>query len=237
MQLIEAYSIPTPADAERLVADLWQLTSGRSIGLYIFGIRGERVMLGVHAPQQYLEDIAAQTIADHCGGTVEPGWLISEMVDIADEISVVNMVPTERNLAIDSQTFGWQRSDPLRSAYSALSNINSQTIAGIGITLNAMPKLQFVTSLSAFAIGPNPGLTTIRLGSSFGGIGVRLRRPFRQRRALQRILDAKLRRPATVSRVEVVALYWHPPYGQDVAAMGVPQRQQQPLGLLQPPQY
>ncbi len=232
MHLVEAYPIPTPADAERLVADLWQLTSGRALGLYLLGLRGERVMLGVHCQQAYVEDIAASTIADHCGGTVEPGWVISQMIDVAEDVALVNMIPTERNLALESQTFGWQRTDPLRGAYNALANIDSQTMAGLGLTLRSMPNLQFLVSLSAFAIGPDPGQVAIRLASSLGGVGVRLRRPFRQRRALHRTLEAHLRRPASISRVEVVALYWHPPYGQDVPVAALPQRQQ-PLGLLQ----
>ncbi len=232
MHLIEAYPIPTPADAERLVADLWQLTSGRAIGLYILGLRGERVMLGVHCAQPYVEDLAASTIADHCGGQIEPGWVISQMIEVADDVSLVNMVPTERNLALDSKTFGWQRTDPLRGAYNSLANVDPYTMGGIGLTLRAMPNLQFLTSLSAFAIGPDAGSTAIRLASSFGGVGVRLRSPFRQRRALHRTLEAQLRRPSTVARVEVVALYWHPPYGQDTPATGIaPRPQQQPLGL------
>ncbi len=231
MHLVEAYPIPTPADAERLVADIWQLTSGRAVGLFLLGLRGERVMLGVHCQTPYVEELVASTVADHCGGTVEPGWVISQMIDVAEDVSLVNMVPTERNLALDSKTFGWQRTDPLRGAFNTLANIDSQTMAGIGLTLRATPNLQFVTSLSAFAIGPDAGMTAIRLASSFGGVGVRLRRPFRQRRALHRTLEAQMRRPWTRARVEVVALYWHPPYGQDVPVAALPQRQQ-PLGLL-----
>ena len=232
MHLIEAYPIPTPADAERLMADLWQLTSGRALGLYLYGLRGDQVMLGVHCAQPYVEDIAASTIADHCGGRVEPGWVISQMIDVADDVALVNMVPTERNLALDSKTFGWQRTDPLRGAFNTLSNLSPDTMAGVGLTLRSLPNLQFMVSISAFAIGPGSGPTAVRLASSFGGVGVRLRRPFRQKRAIHRTLTAALRRPASVMRVELVSLYWHPPYGQDAPAVSHVQEASQPAGLL-----
>ena len=233
MHLIEAYPIPTPADAERLIADLWQLTSGRSIGLFLFGLRGDQVVLGVHCAHPYVEDIAASTIADHCGGQVEPGWVITQMVDVADDIALVNLVPTERNLALASSTFGWQRTDPLRGVYNTLANLSSDTLAGVGLTLRSMPNLQFMTTMSAFAIGPGAGPSAVRLASSFGGIGVRLRRPFRQKRAVLRTLDAQIRRPTSALRVEMVSLYWHPPYGQDAPMAGhLESSQPAPAGLL-----
>ena len=70
MYLIEACPVPTPADAERLLADLWQLTAGRGLGLFLFGL-GDRVMLGVTAAHPGIEEAAASTIADQCGGAVE----------------------------------------------------------------------------------------------------------------------------------------------------------------------
>lgn len=220
MQLIEAYPIPTPADAERLLADLWQLTSGRALGLYLFGLRGERVMLGVTCRHPYVEDAAAATIADHCGGAVEPGWVIPQTIDISDELAAVNMVPTDRHLVLESKTFGWQRSDPLRGVFNVLGNLGPQALAGVGMTLRSLPNLEFVVSIAAFASGPGAGLTAMRVASSYAGVGVKLRRPFRQRRAVKRTLAAALRRPASVSRVEIVSLFWHPPYGQDVPVSG-----------------
>lgn len=234
MHLIEAYPIPTPADAERLLADLWQLTSGRAIGLFLLGLHGDRVMLGVHCHNAYVEEAAASIIADQSGGAMEPGWAISQIFDVADDIAVVNLVPTDRHLALDSRTFGWQRTDPLRGAFTALANVRSDCVAGVGLTLRALPDLSFVVSLAAFACGEQAGLTAVRIASSFGGVGVRLRRPFRQRRALRRVLDASMRRPQSIKRVEVVSLFWHPPYGQDAPLVGATQRVQgeQPAGLL-----
>lgn len=232
MHLIEAYPIPTPADAERLLADLWQLTSGRAIGLYLFGMHGDRVMLGVQSHNEYVEQAAASMIADQSGATVEPGWAITQVIDLAEEVAVVNLVPTDRNLALESQTFGWQRTDPLRGAYTALSNLDSQTVAGVGITLQALPNLTFVVSMAVFACGPGAGLTAVRVASTYGGVGVRLRRPFRQRRALEKVLNASMRRPQSIKRVEITALYWHPPYGQDASLVGTPHAQTQPAGYL-----
>lgn len=62
--------MPTPADSERLLADLWQLTAGRGLGLFLLGL-GERVMLGVQSPHPGVEEAAASLIADQCGGAVE----------------------------------------------------------------------------------------------------------------------------------------------------------------------
>jgi hypothetical protein len=106
----------------------------------------------------------------------------------------------------------------------ALSNLPSDTVAGIGLTLRALPDLTWVVSLAAFAVGDGAGLTCVRVASSYGGVGVRLRRPFRQKRALRKVLDASLRRPQSIKRVEVVSLFWHPPYGQDAPIIGAVQR-------------
>jgi hypothetical protein len=198
----------------------------------MFGMGGRGVTLGVHCNTPYVEDLAASTIADHCGGQVEPGWAISQMIDVADEASVINLVPTDRNLVIQSNTFGWQRSDPLRGVYSALTNVPSESMAGVGISLRSVPNLRFVFSMAAFAAGPGSGPLAVRVATSFAGVGVRLRRPFRQRRAIHRTLEANLRRPASVKRVEEVTLYWHPPYGSDVLLPGIAQGQNSPAGFL-----
>lgn len=215
MQLVEASPIPTPADAERLVADLWQMTYGCPLGLFIFGFRGERIMLGVHSTNPMIESAAIETVSDNCGGAVEPGWTIPHLIDIADEYSVINMVPTDRHLAMESATFGWQRTDPLRGAYTILANLPTSTVAGIGMTLRSLPGLQCIISIAGFAIGPDSEMTAMRLASSYGGVGVFLRRPFSKKRTLRRTFNAALRRPASVKRVEIVSLFWHPPYNQD----------------------
>ena len=232
MHLIQGAPLPTPADAERLVADLWQMTSGRPLGLYLFGLRGQGLTLGVHSSTQYVEDLAASTISDHCGGTVEPGWAISQMIDVADEHAVINLVPTERNLVLESKTFGWQRTDPLRSVFHTLTSVPSSSMAGVGLTLRSLPDLRFVVSIAAFAVGPGSGPIAVRVASSYAGVGVRLRRPFMQKRAIHRTLEANLRRPSSIKRVEDVTLYWHPPYGIDAQLQGLPQQNQQPAGFL-----
>lgn len=214
MFLIEACPVPTPADAERLLADLWQLTAGRGLGLFLFGL-GDRVMLGVSSPHSGIEETAASTIADQCGGAVEVGWMVAEMVDSAAETAAVNLVPTNRHLALESRTFGWQRSDPLRATFLALVNVPHSTLAGVALSLRALPDLGFAVSLGVFAAGLSAASHAARVSASFGGVGVRVRRPLLQRRAARRMLRGALRRPISVHRVEVVALFWHPPYGSD----------------------
>jgi hypothetical protein len=212
--LVEASPVPTPADAERLLADLWQLTSGRGLALFLFGL-GDRVMLGVAAGHSGIEEAAASTISDQCGGAVEPGWMVGEMVDAATDVAAVNLVPADRHMAVESRTFGWQRSDPLRGTFLALASAPPGVMAAVAITLRALPDLDFAVSLGAFAVGPSPATHVARVASTFGGIGVRLRRPLLQRRAARRMIRGALRRPASIRRVEVVALFWHPPYGSD----------------------
>lgn len=231
MYLVEACPVPTPADAERLLADLWQLTSGRGLGLFLFGL-GDRVMLGVSAAHSGIEEAVASTIADQCGGGVEPGWMVAEMIASASEIAAVNLVPTDRHLALESRTYGWQRSDPLRGTFLALVNLPAGTLAAVALGLRALPSLEFALSLGAFAAGPSAASHLARVASTFGGIGVRLRRPIRQRRAADRMLQGALRRPACVRRVEVVAHYWHPPYASDTALQTAGSPGDLPAGLL-----
>jgi hypothetical protein len=214
MHLVEACPVPTPADSERLLADLWQLTAGRGLGLFLLGL-GDRVMLGVQSPHVGVEQAAASLIADQCGGAVEAGWMVPEMVHMAVEVAAVNLVPTNRHLALESRTFGWQRSDPLRGTYLALANPPASTLTGIALSLRALPDLGFALSLGVFAAGASVGTEVARIAASLGGVGVRLRRPMLQRRAVRRMLTATIRRPASIRRVEVVALFWHPPYGSD----------------------
>jgi hypothetical protein len=216
--LIDACPVPTPADAERLLADLWQLTAGRGLGLFLFGFGGgEHVMLGVSSTHAGVEETAASTIADQCGGTAQTGWMVAGMVDAAAEVAAVNLVPTDRRLSVESRTFGWQRSDPLRATYLALANAPPSSIAAVALSLRPLPDLGFALSLGVFAAGDSAASTVARISATFGGVGVRLRRPLLQRRAARRMATGALRRPASVHRVEVVAMFWHPPYGGDPA--------------------
>ena len=219
MRLIEARPLPTPADAERLVADLWQLTLARGIGLFLFGLSG-RLMLGVHSRHEGIEAAAAALIADHCGGDIEPGWLIAEICEADPEVASLNVIPTDRHLAVESHTFGWQRTDPLRGTFLTLGSGAAGTLSGLAVGLRAVPDLGFLTSVGVFAAGAGSARAVALLAASMGGIGVRLRRPALQRRALRRMLGGALRRPASVRRVESVAAFWHPPFGELLGVAG-----------------
>ena len=218
MQLVEACPLPTPADAERLLADVWQLTTGRGVGLFLFGL-GERVVLGVHSAHVSVEEAAASMIADQCGAAVEPGGIVTEIVDTAVAVASVNLVPTDRRLAVESRTYGWQRTDPLRGTFLVLANPPRGVITGLALGLRALPDLGFAVSLGAFAASASAGAAApgevARLAASLGGVGVRVRRPLGQRRAARRMLGAMVRRPVSVRRVEAVTAFWHPPYGSD----------------------
>ncbi len=231
MYLIEARPVPTPADAERLLADLWQLTAGRGLGLFLLGV-GDGLMLGVTALHSGMEEAAAATIADQCGGAVEPGWMVPEMVRAAGDIAAVNLVPTERHIDVESRTYGWQRSDPLRGTFLALRHLPLGVVGGVSLSLRALPRLGFALSLGAFVAGPAAAGHVVRVAATFGGIGVRLRRPLLQRRAVRRMVEGRLRRPAAVRRVEVVARFWHPPYASDTGLQAAPDATDKPAGYL-----
>jgi hypothetical protein len=191
-------------------------------------------MLGVSATHSGVEEAAASTISDQCGGGIEVGWMVPAMVEAATEVAAVNLVPTDRHIAVESHTYGWQRSDPLRGTFLALVNLPPGVLAGVALGLRALPDLGFALSLGAFAAGPSAAAHVARLASSLGGIGVRLRRPLLQRRATRRMIQAALRRPASVHRVEVVARFWHPPYASDADLLGEGRAPVSPAGYLGP---
>jgi hypothetical protein len=49
------------------------------------------------------------------------------------------------------------------------------------------------------------------VGSTFAGVGVQLRKPLAQRRAVRRVLEVKFRRPISIVPLNGVARFWHPP--------------------------
>lgn len=216
MLLIESATVPTPADAERLVATLWQVTAGRPLGLYVLACDGV-ARLGVRSPVRALEETVATLVADQAGGSVHSGNVVSDVLDSTAEVAAANLIPVDRHLAIENRAFGWQRADPLRGAYLALKNSGAGTVVALGLSLRAVPDLGFVTSIGVVAAGPDAAANLVRFAGSFGGIGVRVRRPLLQRRTCRRVMAAALRRPATVVRTEVVAMFWHPPYEQTAA--------------------
>ncbi|MHB8718876.1 MAG: hypothetical protein ACYDAC_08305 [Candidatus Dormibacteria bacterium] len=212
MLLIGSASVPTPADGERLVANLWQVSAGRPLGLFVIACGGT-VHLGVHSPQAALEETTALLIADSAGGSVSPASVVENALDSTAEVAAANLLPVDRHLVIENRSFGWQRADPLRGPLLALHRADPALVVALGLSLRAVPDLGFVTSIGAVAAGPGAAAALVRFAASFGGIGVRVRRPLLQRRTCRRVMSAALRRPAAVLRVERVALFWHPPYG------------------------
>ena len=171
--------------------------------------------------------------------------MVPEMVRASTTVAAVNLVPTDRHIALESRTYGWQRSDPLRGTFLALVNMPPGAMAAVALSLRALPSLGFALSLGVFAVGPAAPSHVARVASTLGGVGVRLRRPILQRRAARRMLRGALRRPASVRRVEAVARFWHPPYrlgrrpavdGPGRHARRVPDQRTDPLTLpAQPP--
>ena len=211
MLLIDDASIPTPADAERLVANLWQVSAGRALGLFVLACGGH-VRLGVHCWQPSLEETAARLIADQSGGDIGRGDVVDDVIASAPDVAAANLLPVDRHLAIENRSFGWQRADPLRAAYLALRHTDPDAVVALGLSLRAVPDLGFVTSIGCVAAGPHAGISLARFAGAFGGLGVRVRRPLLQRRTCRRVMTAALRRPATMLRAELVAMFWHPPY-------------------------
>ena len=59
-------------------------------------------MIGAVATHTGIEEAVVSTIADQCGGGVEPGWMVPEMLDAATEVAAVNLVPTNRHIALEN---------------------------------------------------------------------------------------------------------------------------------------
>jgi hypothetical protein len=224
MLLIRARPIISPRQAERLLANLWQLAVGARLGLHIIhlGSGEEAPLLAVSALNPALERDATDLVATGTQGQVQNADILPELICAAPGVGVYHLQPAARNLQTNSQSWGWDRADNLIHLYGLLRETPAGEIAGVTLVFFPFQNMQAATLLTAFAVGPAHREMlrhAYRLASTYAGTGVHVRRPIFQRRWLERAMHvevslgmAQMRRHGVI-RVDEMSAFWHPPIG------------------------
>jgi hypothetical protein len=236
MLIVRARPIISPFQSERLVANLWQLAIGSSLGLHIIhlGRDGEPPALAVHSPNRALEQDAARLISSSTAGTVVNADLLPDLVCAAPRVGVYHLQPTSRNFQSNSRSWGWDRADNLIHLYALLKTTPPGQIAGVTLAFVPLQSVQGVTVITAFAVG-SAGQQVARhaygLAATYAGTGVRVRRPLAQRRWLSRAMRAQVSismaqvRHHGIIRAEELSAFWHPLIGTDNPTQARPESQ------------
>jgi hypothetical protein len=224
MLLVRTRPIISPRQAERLVANLWQLAVGSRLGLHILhlGWTDEPPVLAVSSPNRALELDASDLVATSTQGEVQDGDILPDLICAAPRVAAYHLQPTARDLQSNSQSWGWDRADNLLHLFNLLRRTPPGQIAGVTVAFMSLQGVQGVTVLTAFAVGPAHERMTrhaYRIASTYAGTGVRVRRPFLQRRWLSRAMRtqvsigmAQVRRHGII-RADELSAFWHPPIG------------------------
>jgi hypothetical protein len=216
MVLIEGAKIKAPVQGERLVQNLWQMSLGTTLGLYIIGTGDRKTILAVSSPNQALEDAAASLIVADCEGDSHDGDLIPEQILAHRDLAAYHLIPTYRGPRENSKSWGWQRVDPLKSTFAALARVPEETLAGFGLTMRSLPGETAAAIMCVFSSGPESQMIAYKIASSFAGIGVKVMRPSLQRRFVRRALAVKVPiflsylRPQCVLPMDELSAFWHP---------------------------
>ncbi len=233
MLLVKANPIISPRQAERLVANLWQLALGSSIALHVvqLGHCDGPPALAVATPNRALERDAADLVATGTRGEVQEADILPELVCAAPAVGVYHLQPAARSLQSNSESWGWDRADNLLHLYDLLGRTSPGVIAGVALVFVPLQSMQGAAVLTAFAAGPagSPVLRhAYRLAATYAGTGVRVRRPFMQRRWLRRCMSSRVSlglaplRGHGIIRVEEMSAFWHPPLAPSYPAQPGP---------------
>jgi hypothetical protein len=223
MILIKQAKIKAPVQGERLVQNLWQMSLGNTLGLYIMGTGDRKTILAVNSPNRALEEEAASLVVADCDGTSEDGDLIPEQVMAHKDLSTYHLIPTYRGPRENSKSWGWQRVDPLNGTFAALERVPEETIAGFGLTMRSLPGEMAASIMCVFSSGPESKMIAYKIASSFAGIGVKVMRPSLQRRFVHRSMQVKVPilisylRPHCVLPIDELSAFWHPKIVADKA--------------------
>lgn len=233
MLLVKASPIISPRQAERLVANLWQLAIGSRLALHVvqFGKCDGPPALAIAAPNRALERDAADLIATGTQGEVQEADILPDLVCAAPRIGVYHLQPAARSLQSNSESWGWDRADNLLHLYHLLRQTSPGVIAGVALVFMPLQDMQGAAVLTAFAAGPagHPVLRhAYRLAATYAGTGVKVRRPLMQRRWLRRCMRSQVSlglaplRGHGIIRVEEMSAFWHPPLASNSAAQPTP---------------
>ena len=216
MIIINSAKIKAPVQGERLVNNLWQMSLGTTLGLYIIGTGDRKTVLAVSSPNQLVEDEAASLIVADCDASSEEGDLIPEQILAHRELSTYHLVPAFRGTRENSKSWGWQRVDPLNGTFAALERVPEETIAGFGLTMRSLPGDKAAAIMCVFSSGPQSKMIAYKIASSFAGIGVKVVKPALQRRFVHRSMQVKVPvllsflRPQCVLPMDELSAFWHP---------------------------
>ena len=155
MLIIKGDPLAAPDDATRLVASLWRLATGRTLGLYILAINGEEPCLGVHSRSPMVEETAADFVAAAVNGTIESGELVVPLILSDDELAAIRLYPFARHLRLEQwRVWGQQRVDPLKFVYRTLRAVEPPVSAGVGVVIKPLPGHMNLTRNTVFAERP-----------------------------------------------------------------------------------
>ncbi|MHB8508437.1 MAG: hypothetical protein ACYDGR_07290 [Candidatus Dormibacteria bacterium] len=215
MLLIKGDPLAAPDDATRLVASLWRLANGRTIGLYILAVNGDEPCLGIHCRSEQLEALAADFVAAAINGTVEDGELAVDLIVTSDELAAIRLYPFARHLRLEQwRVWGQQRVDPLKFVYRSLRAVEPPVTAGVGVVIKPLPGHMNLARTTVFASGPNAMQIAAEVAASYEGIGVKPRTPFNARGSITACLEARVGLPLfwAKEKVDEIALQWHQKY-------------------------
>jgi hypothetical protein len=229
MLLVRVRPIISPKQAERLVANLWQLAIGSSLALHVvqLGHCDGPPPLGVATPNPALERDAADLVAAGTRGEVQEAGIVPDLVCAAPRVAAFHLQPAARRLRSNSESWGWDRADNLLHLYDLLTRTRPGTMAGAALVFVPLQDMQGAAVLTAYAAGPVSGLAypagepvlrlAYRVAATYAGTGVRVRRPLMQRRWLRRCMSGQVSlglapfRGHGIIRVEEMSAFWHPP--------------------------
>ena len=222
MHLVRADPIISPRQAERLLANLWQLAIGSRLALHVIqlGHCDGPPALAVATPNRALERDAIDLVATGTRSEVQEADIVPELICAAPSIGVYHLQPTARGLQSNSESWGWDRADNLLHLYHLLRRTCPGVIAGVGLVFVPLQHMQGAAVLTAYAAGPagSPVLRlAYRLAATYAGTGVKVRRPLMQRRWLRRCMRSQVSlglaplRGHGIIRVEEMSALWHPP--------------------------
>lgn len=220
--LVTARPIISPRQAERMVANLWQLAIGSSLALHVIqlGRCDQPAALAVASPNSALERDAADLVASGVQAEARDAGIVPELMCAAPSVGVYHMQPMARGLQSNSQSWGWDRADNLLHLYDLLNRTSPGVIAGVGLVFVPLRDMRCAAILTAYAVGLAHQAVeryAYRLASTYAGTGVKVRRPLMPRRWLRRCMGtqvslglAPMRRHG-IMRVEEMSAFWHPP--------------------------
>jgi hypothetical protein len=219
MLLIKTPPILAPVQAERLTHAIGQRALGSRVTLFLLGFGGQReVRLGIHSSNRLLEASCAELVArDASHGEIENGDIVWEQLMAAHQYAVYNLAPHRRTMRNNSQSYGWQRVDPVHTAYEMLADLPAAVTAGFALLVLPLPDHAAATWMSTFATGRGCRVHAHGVAAAYSWAAT-VRWPLLQRRAYVRVMTGQLAltwsppRRRSLMALDELSVFWHPRY-------------------------